>query len=141
MASRLGHSAKIWWMLFMARTIIGKMPTGQSGKMPIAGTHISEQKSQPRDGKAIRVQSFNDQDVGERLQSLRLTLGLNKSEMADANGIDRTNYGRFELGARTLPLEIGYRLAERYGVTMDWLYRGRWDGLSVTTAERLRQAR
>lgn len=81
---------------------------------------------------------IQDQDVGNRLRALREMLRLSKSEMADENGIDRTNYGRFETGTRMLPLEIGYRLAARYQVTMDWLYMGRSDHLSVEMSERLR---
>lgn len=81
---------------------------------------------------------IDDAAVGNRLKVLRLMLGLTKAEMADANGFDRTNYGRFEAGARGLPREVAFHLAERYGITMDWLYRGRWEGLSIDLAERLR---
>ncbi|MFW5642142.1 MAG: helix-turn-helix domain-containing protein [Roseicyclus sp.] len=81
----------------------------------------------------------DDTEVGRRLQALRALIGLNKKDMADANGIDITNYGRFEAGARPLPQKVALRLAERYDVTLDWLYRGRWGGLPLEVADRLRK--
>ncbi|NKX43313.1 helix-turn-helix transcriptional regulator [Roseibacterium sp. KMU-115] len=83
--------------------------------------------------------SLNNFEVGARLRVLREMLQLGKMEMADEHGIDRTNYGRMEAGTRRLPIEIGYRLAERCHVTLDWLYRGRWDHLTLEMAERLRK--
>lgn len=65
-------------------------------------------------------------------------MGLNRAQMADANQIDRPNYGRFEMGQRGLPLEVGFAIAERYLVTMDWIYRGRWEGMPLDWVERLR---
>ena len=87
----------------------------------------------------MMADTLKDEDVGRRLTALRDMLGLTRAEMADRNGIDRPNYGRFESGARMLPLEIGYRLCKRYGVTMDWLYMGRSETLSIAMSERLRQ--
>lgn len=81
----------------------------------------------------------SDERVGRRLKALRMSLGLGITEMAEANNIDATNYGRFEKGKRPLPLAIGKLLAQRYDVTMDWLYLGRWGGLSLDVAERLRK--
>lgn len=90
--------------------------------------------------RGARMSKINDVEVGRRLQALRKVLNLTQAEIADANGIDRTNWGRFEKGKRLLPRDIAFDLAERYGITIDWLYRGRVDGLSIDMAERLRQA-
>lgn len=77
--------------------------------------------------------------VGHRLKTLRESLGLTRAEMADANGIDRTNYGRFEDGKRLVTTDVAYRLKRRYGITFDWLYDGEMGSLPLAVAERLRQ--
>jgi transcriptional regulator with XRE-family HTH domain len=74
---------------------------------------------------------IDDLEVGRRLQALRKAVRLSKSQMADRHGIDRTNYGRFEAGRRQLPIEVAVRIAEQSQVSLDWLYRGRSDHLSV----------
>lgn len=122
----------------MTQNVIGNLPTGQLGKLPI-DVHTAN-LAQKGTMSVIGVPSkLDDAAVGERLRLLRITLGLKKMEMADANEIDRTNFGRFEKGERHLPIEIGYRLSRRYGITLDWLYGGNWSSLSVEMAERLRQ--
>lgn len=67
--------------------------------------------------------------VGQRLRVLRETLELLPSTMADELQIDRSSFGKYERGERMLPDYACYRIAERYLVTMDFLYRGRLNGI------------
>lgn len=78
-------------------------------------------------------------EVGLRLKALRASLKLTRAEMADANAIDRTNYGRFEDGKRLVTVDIACRLKVRYGITLDWLYAGEMGALPQSLADRLRQ--
>lgn len=67
--------------------------------------------------------------IGPRLTALREALGLKPSQIADAIGCDRGLWAKFEKGQR--PITDGYALmlADRYDVTMDFIYRGRLDAI------------
>lgn len=53
------------------------------------------------------------------LKELRKRRGLTQQEVADALGIDRALYARYENGSRTPPLENLSNLADFFGVTLD----------------------
>jgi transcriptional regulator with XRE-family HTH domain len=82
-------------------------------------------------------QTLNTIAIGRRLVVLREAFSLKKGDFADALNIDRTNYGRFEKGTRMLPLDVAYKISKKYNVSMDWLYAGRTDHLSLEVARRL----
>lgn len=75
--------------------------------------------------------------IADRLKRIRLLSGLGKTEFAESVGIDPTNWSRFEGGKRAIPFEKAGAIAVRYGVTLDFIYLGRRDGLSVKKAEAL----
>lgn len=76
--------------------------------------------------------------IGARLSLIRRALGLSSSEIADALGIERTYWSRFENGRRA-PNELTVALLmERYGVTSDFVIFGRWAGLPFDLATRMR---
>lgn len=125
--------------VFMRHNIIGNLPTRQRAVLPIAQTPTEEENRRPfRGGKSMADQQLDLVACGKRLRALRKSLSLSKSEMADRLTVDRTNYGRFESGVRMIPTEIAFRISQRYPVTMDWLYSGRMDGLSVSMVDALR---
>lgn len=76
--------------------------------------------------------------IGYRLMLLREALGLSKSEMADHLEIERTYWSRFEGGKRSVTDVVAAALVERFGVTLDFLILGRWDGLPVGLAAKMR---
>ena len=76
--------------------------------------------------------------IGARLRTLRLSLGLKPSEIADMLGIERTYWSRFEGGKRPVSDDLAVLLVVRFGVTLDWLILGRLDKLPFDLAERLR---
>lgn len=53
------------------------------------------------------------------LKELRKKRGLTQQEVADALGIDRALYARYENGSRTPPLENLSNLADFFSVTLD----------------------
>lgn len=78
--------------------------------------------------------------IGNRLRIIREAHGLEKAQMADLLGIERTYWSRFEGGKRAVSDEVAYLLTERFGVTLDFILLGRWDRLPFEVAERLRRS-
>ncbi|MDJ0631074.1 MAG: helix-turn-helix transcriptional regulator [Rhodobacter sp.] len=68
---------------------------------------------------------FHPEAVGQRLQALRKHHGRTRAEFAVSVAIDQTSYGRIEKGLKPLKADMAFRIAERWGVSMDFLYRGR----------------
>lgn len=68
--------------------------------------------------------SFNE-DAGRRLKALRLVLGYEtmRAFAAELN-VREDTYRAWELGISCVPPEWGLVLANRYKITLDWLYRG-----------------
>lgn len=77
--------------------------------------------------------------IGERLRLIREAWGLRPAEMADLLGIERTYWSRFEGGKRAVSDEVAYLLVDRFSVTMDFIILGRWSGLPLEVAEKLRR--
>lgn len=127
--------------VFMRHNLIGNMPTRQHAVLPIATKTPWHDNSRPfKNGKSMAEQQLDMAACGRRLRAFRKTLGFTKSEMADRLNVDRTNYGRFESGARMIPTEIAFRISQRYPISMDWLYSGKMDGLSMSMADALRDS-
>jgi hypothetical protein len=71
--------------------------------------------------------------IGARLVLLRRYMGgnrMNQRAWAARHGFNDTQLSNWETGARRIPVDHAEALADRYGVTLDWIYRGRLDGLS-----------
>lgn len=63
--------------------------------------------------------------VALRLRALREAVGLGPSEFADTISFDRSAYSRIEKGAKPLHQYLAYDIAVLYGVSMEFIYRGR----------------
>ena len=61
-----------------------------------------------------------------RLRELREDRGLTQAAVADYLLCDQSLYSKYERGGRPLPLELAWKLADWYGVTLDYLV-GRTD--------------
>ena len=59
--------------------------------------------------------------IADRLRELRAAKKLNQDEVAEACGISRIALARYETGTRTPRAVFVARLAEYYGVTIDYL--------------------
>lgn len=64
-------------------------------------------------------------EVGKRLQRLREYHNLSAGAFADSVGIDRSTYSKLEQGKRLVKADAAFAIAERWGVSMDFIYRGR----------------
>lgn len=71
-------------------------------------------------------------EIGDRLKRLRMADDPEASQKAwaEKNGFNATQYNNWEKGARRIPVDSAEVLCDRYGLTLDFVYRGRRDGLS-----------
>ncbi|WP_110815813.1 helix-turn-helix domain-containing protein [Pseudoroseicyclus aestuarii] len=76
--------------------------------------------------------------IGYRLMLLREALELRPAEIADALGIERTYWSRFEGGKRPITDTTAALLVDRFGVSLDFLILGRWDRLPLELAQKMR---
>lgn len=80
---------------------------------------------------------FHPQAVGQRLAALRTYHGHSRADFAASVQIDATSYGRIEKGLKPLKADMAFRIAERWGVSMDYLYRGKLTELPHNLADSL----
>lgn len=70
-------------------------------------------------------------EIGHRLRAIREAFSeLNQREWAERHTFNPTQYNNWEKGVRRIPLEKAEDLVDRYGLDLDFIYRGRRDGLS-----------
>ena len=62
----------------------------------------------------------------QRMKDLREDADLSQRQLAEQLGMNLITYGRYERGMRDVPFSIAIRLAEYYGVSLDYL-AGRTD--------------
>ena len=78
--------------------------------------------------------------IAYRLELIRRAADLSKSEIADALGIERSYWSRFEGGKRAITEPVAALLVDRFGVTLDFVFLGRWHTLPFEAAQKLRAA-
>ena len=79
--------------------------------------------------------------VGRRLRALRDALKLSQDKIAASIGMASrsASWAPYEKGRNLIPATNGLSLCRRYGITMDWLYRGLWHaGVPFDLAEKIR---
>ncbi len=70
-------------------------------------------------------------EIGERLASIRAAFGdLSQREWALKHAFGVTQWNNWENGTRRIPIESAEKLCALYGLTLDFVYRGRRDGLA-----------
>ena len=67
--------------------------------------------------------------VGRRLEALRQALNLSRKDFADSFGLDPSSYTKTVVGEKQLRSEAAYIIAESWGVSMDYIFRGRFTDL------------
>lgn len=77
-------------------------------------------------------------EIGARLAAIRAAFSdLSQKAWAERNGFEATQWNNWERGTSRIPVENAERLCERYGLTLDFIYRGRRDGLAETASKAL----
>lgn len=56
-----------------------------------------------------------------KLKEIRLDNNLTQAKLADILNIRRNVYSRYECQTRTIPIEVLWKLADFYNVTIDYL--------------------
>ena len=74
-------------------------------------------------------------EIGYRLTHLRQHYGMSQREWAARHGFNPSQYSNWEAGIRRISLPSAYMLCDKYGLTLDFIYRGKMDGLSKTASQ------
>lgn len=70
-------------------------------------------------------------EIGERLAAVRRGFSdLSQKAWAEKNGFNSTQYNNWERGSRRISVDAAEILADRYGLDLDFIFRGRVSGLS-----------
>ena len=78
------------------------------------------------------------QEIGKRLESIRKAFSdLSQKAWAKKHGFEATQWNNWEKGTRRIPIENAERLCALYGLTLDFIYMGRRDGLSESASKSL----
>jgi transcriptional regulator with XRE-family HTH domain len=83
-------------------------------------------------------------DVARRLRLTRVALGYSdrqQNDFAAESGIAQSHYNKFEGGSRLLTLNVAMKLCHRWGLTLDWLFRGDPSGLPYKLANDIKELR
>ncbi len=57
----------------------------------------------------------------QKLEDLRIDHDLTQQQVADLLGCNREVYRRYEKGTRTIPIDFLIKLADYYGVSIDYI--------------------
>ncbi|KAA0117850.1 XRE family transcriptional regulator [Methylobacterium sp. P1-11] len=80
--------------------------------------------------------------IGERLRLLRTVLDLSQGQMAERHGVESQQaWANYERAERPLDYRIALSVAQKDGVSLDWIYRGLVGTLTVDMAEKLSHAK
>lgn len=69
-----------------------------------------------------------------RLEAIIDAVQVGRGELADIIGLDRSSMSKVLKGEKPFKPEFAYELCEKYGVTMDFIYRGQIRDLPPTLA-------
>ena len=59
--------------------------------------------------------------IYENIRNLREDNGKTQKELADYLNVKQTTYSKYELGKINIPVEVFIKLADYYGVSVDYL--------------------
>ncbi len=93
---------------------------------------------------AVRVRKRIDPstiaEMAKRARLLRMVVASSQAELARSLGITPKAWNNYECGYSRINLDMGLVLCDRYGVSLDWLYRGQEAQLAGGFVSRLREA-
>jgi transcriptional regulator with XRE-family HTH domain len=77
-------------------------------------------------------------EIGQRLTAVRVAFSnLSQKDWAKKHLFSQSQYSNWENGIRRIPVESAEKLCDLYGLTLDFVYRGRRDGLSESASKLL----
>lgn len=87
--------------------------------------------------KAALPPETTREEIGRRLTALRTARALTPAELCRDLGFAANAYSQYESGTRRPNLDDMMRLALAYGVTLDFIYLGKIDGIAHDMARRI----
>jgi uncharacterized protein DUF3606 len=86
----------------------------------------------------VRTMTTALNDTPQRLRLTRLAFGYgNPAVFAATMAISPQRWNAYEEGREPLPLPVALQICTTYGVSLDWLYRGRKDGICTETRNQI----
>ena len=79
--------------------------------------------------KNLNVPRIDMLGVGRRLEAIRMALDMSRKDFANSFGLDPSSYTKTADGEKQLRSGAAFAISERWGVSMDFIYRGRLTGL------------
>jgi hypothetical protein len=77
-------------------------------------------------------------EIGSRLKAVREVFSdMSQKDWASAHHFEATQWNNWEKGVRRIPIEASEKLCLLYGLSLDWIYLGRKDGLSQKASKSL----
>lgn len=76
---------------------------------------------------------------GERIRQLRKQHGYTQEELSQALDIDRSYYGRVEIGKRGCSIDLFIQLSEFFDVSIDYLILGKYRCTSSEEVDRIQR--
>lgn len=80
-------------------------------------------------------------EIGRRLKATRQALGLRARDIHRATGIGESTWSQYENGRRFPDLMQMLPFADRFGIPLDWIYRGIVTAVPYEIAQRILDAR
>ena len=77
-------------------------------------------------------------DIGARLAAVRQAFSLDgesQKSFAKRNGFEPTQWNNWESGFRRISVDDAMKLASLYGLSLDFIYMGRRDGLAESASK------
>lgn len=79
---------------------------------------------------------YPHKDIGARLRSVREAFTQDGVRaFARRMNVPVMSISGWETGARRISIDAAERYCDMFGVTLDWIYRGRRDGLAETASK------
>ena len=75
--------------------------------------------------------------IAKRLLSLREVVAPSAADLCRRTGLAPNRWSQYESGERRITLDAANTLCDKYGVTLDWIYRGDESGLPGRLIERI----
>jgi len=69
--------------------------------------------------------------IGNRLELLRDAHNLNQADIAKRLSITPQRWNQWESGKRLIDIQHAIKIADRFGASLDWIYRGIDGALTV----------
>lgn len=74
--------------------------------------------------KAAKPPQIDMPGVAARLEAIRIHFGLDKGEFSLSFGLDPSSYSKVLASTKPLKSDYGHAISVRWGVSMDFIYRG-----------------